>query len=249
MGFRSFMRWWECFTTSTLRSYSSGSPSVSAPPRTPHGRKLTVERPIASRVAGHFIEQDRGCGAARALGEHMGDGAHLRVPMRAVHAQQLAHLLDLLQPLAQAAVRHPLGYCALSPMPFRSFAHFSVSAWINCPNASGVLLLASNPAAASFALTSGRARMRAISPFSFITTSAGVFAGARMPCQSSDAKPGSPGSPTVGTSGKSAERPPPLTAMARSRPAFTNGTADAMLAKENSTCPPTRSAIAGPPPL
>src|SRR5262249_46902509 len=215
----------------------------------PHGRKVPVERAIAFRIAGHVVEQDGGRGAARLLGEHVRDGAHLGVPVRAVYAQELAHLVDLLQPLAQAAIRQPLAYCALIPVPFRSFAHFSVSAWMNCPNHSGVLGLASNPAAASFAFTCGRASTRATSPFSFSTTSGGVFAGARMPCQSSEANPGRPGSAPRRTAGKSAQRRAPPPAMARSRPALTNGTADAMLAKENSTCPPTRSAIAGPPPL
>ena len=38
------------------------------------------------------------------LGQHLGDAAHLGVPMGAVDVQELAHALHLVEPVAQAAV-------------------------------------------------------------------------------------------------------------------------------------------------
>ena len=65
-------------------------------------RELSVEGAEARRIAGHMVEQDRGRGAAALFGQHVGDGAHLDVPMGAVDLAQLAHPLDLSEPAAQA---------------------------------------------------------------------------------------------------------------------------------------------------
>ena len=69
--------------------------------------ELAVQRAEALGVARHLVEQDGRRLAAALFGQHVGDGAHLDVPMGAVDVLQLAHLLDLLQPAAQAAVLHP----------------------------------------------------------------------------------------------------------------------------------------------
>jgi hypothetical protein len=53
----------------------------------------------------------------------------------------------------------------------------------------------------------------------------------------------------VGMSGKSEERFLPVTAIAFSRPAFTNGSAEAVPAKYSSPWPPTVAVIAGTAPL
>ena len=58
-----------------------------------------------------------------------------------------------------------------------------------------------------------------------------------------------PASDIVGTVGSTGERLGAVTASARNLPARTNGIEDGMLAKLPEICPPTRSAIAGPPPL
>src|SRR5437763_13387683 len=70
----------------------------------PDRGEMPVERAEALRVAGHVVEEQRGRRAAALLGEHVRERAHLRVPVRATHARELAHLLDLLEPLAQAAI-------------------------------------------------------------------------------------------------------------------------------------------------
>ena len=76
-----------------------------------HRGELPVQGAVALRVAGHVVEQDGGRGAAALLGEHVGDRAHLDVPMGAVDLAQLAELVDLLEPAAQSAVLHPLPRC------------------------------------------------------------------------------------------------------------------------------------------
>ena len=66
--------------------------------------EVAVERAEALRIAGHLVEQDRRRGAVRLLGQHLGDAAHLGVPVGAVDAEQFAHALHLVEPVAQAAV-------------------------------------------------------------------------------------------------------------------------------------------------
>jgi catechol 2,3-dioxygenase-like lactoylglutathione lyase family enzyme len=66
--------------------------------------KLAVERTITLGIAGHVVEQDRGRQPAVFFGEHVGDGAHLDVPMGAADTLKLAELFDRLQPAAQSAI-------------------------------------------------------------------------------------------------------------------------------------------------
>ena len=73
--------------------------------------ELAVERAKALGIAGHVVEQDRRRGAAALLGQHVGDGAHLDVPVGAVDAHELAQLVHLLEPAAQAAVVRALALC------------------------------------------------------------------------------------------------------------------------------------------
>ncbi len=69
-----------------------------------HRRKMAVQRAIALGVARDFVEQQRRRGAMAVFGQHMGDGAHLGVPARAVDAHEFAHAFDLIDPAAQAAI-------------------------------------------------------------------------------------------------------------------------------------------------
>ena len=66
--------------------------------------EMAVEGAEALGVAGDLVEQDRRRGAVRLLGQHLGDAAHLDVPVGAVDAEQLAHALHLVEPVAQAAI-------------------------------------------------------------------------------------------------------------------------------------------------
>ena len=68
------------------------------------GREVSIEGAETLRVAGNFVEQDGGRGAAAFFREHMGEGAHLDVPMGAVDLQQFAHPADFIEPSAQPAI-------------------------------------------------------------------------------------------------------------------------------------------------
>ena len=68
--------------------------------------ELAVECAIAVRIARHVVEQDGRRLATALLGHHVGDRAHLDVPMGAVDALKFPHLVDLFEPAAQAAILH-----------------------------------------------------------------------------------------------------------------------------------------------
>jgi hypothetical protein len=76
-----------------------------------------------------------------------------------------------------------------------------------------------------------------------------VPAGAKRPIQLITSKPGNPASATVGSSGAAADRVLPITASARSLPAFTCGSTVGIVAKIIVIWPPSRSVIAGALPL
>jgi hypothetical protein len=67
-------------------------------------RELPVKRAITLRVAGYVIEQYRRRSAAALFGEHMGDGAHFDVPMRARYAPEFTEPIDGIDPTAQTAI-------------------------------------------------------------------------------------------------------------------------------------------------
>ncbi len=70
-----------------------------------------------------------------------------------------------------------------------------------------------------------------------------------MPSQVVTSKFGTPASATVGTSGRSATRRPPVTASARSRPSRISGSVVERLSAMKSSWPANRSFSAGPLPL
>ncbi|MNV13921.1 hypothetical protein D3C71_1045850 [compost metagenome] len=82
--------------------------------------------------------------------------------------------------------------------------------------------------------------------FTFCTISGGVPAGANTPNQAATSKPGTPDSAMVGISGANGTRLPVVTASPVSLPARTWGSSGGRLSKMESTCPPKRSATAGP---
>src|SRR3989338_810032 len=68
--------------------------------------ELSVQGPEPLRIARHLVEEYGRRHPFAALGEHLRHRAHLPVPMNAADAQKLAHSIDLLQPIPQAAVGH-----------------------------------------------------------------------------------------------------------------------------------------------
>src|SRR5262249_17557230 len=128
-----------------------------------------------------------------------------------------------------------------------TLAHFSVSSARSLPNSAGVSASGVPPRSAKRASILGSARAAAISLLSLSTIAGGVFLGAPTPSQSPASKPGT-NSLTVGTSGSAGERAAVVTASARSFPLLTCSIDPAIPAKEITTCPPRRSAKAGPAP-
>src|SRR5262245_59451792 len=128
-----------------------------------------------------------------------------------------------------------------------TLAHFCVSSARSLPNSAGVSASAVPPRSAKRALILGSARAVAISLLSLSTIAAGVCLGAPTPSQSPASKPGT-NSLTVGTSGSACERVAAVTASARSFPVLMYSIDPAIPANEIMTCPPRRSANAGPAP-
>ncbi len=95
---------------------------------------------------------------------------------------------------------------------------------------------------------SGCASTRRMSPEILSTTGFGVAAGAKNANHVASSKPGRPDSAIVGRSGASGERVAVVTASPRSLPALMWGSAVGRLSNIRSTCPPSRSVIAGPAP-
>jgi len=60
--------------------------------------EVPVERAVPGRVTGNVVEKDRGSLVAAALREHLGERAHLAVPVGPVHGEQLAETIDLFEP-------------------------------------------------------------------------------------------------------------------------------------------------------
>jgi hypothetical protein len=69
-----------------------------------------------------------------------------------------------------------------------------------------------------------------------------------MPIQLMELKPGATDSASVGTSGSAPTRLSPVTASARSLPAFKWPLASSTVMKDSCTWPAIRSLMAGPPP-
>ncbi|KAG0917341.1 hypothetical protein G6F32_016461 [Rhizopus arrhizus] len=82
--------------------------------------------------------------------------------------------------------------------------------------------------------------------FTFSTISGGVPAGAKRPNQAATSKPSTPDSAMVGISGAKGTRAAVVTARPVSLPARTCGSSGGRLSKMESTCPPSKSATAGP---
>jgi hypothetical protein len=70
----------------------------------PDRREVPIHRPETFGITRDVVEQDRRRITSALLGEHVRDRAHLGVPVRTVHAHQLAHALDAFDPASQIAV-------------------------------------------------------------------------------------------------------------------------------------------------
>jgi hypothetical protein len=75
-------------------------------------REMAIEGAKTLGIAGYLVEQDRRRSAAAFLGQHVGDGAHLDIPVGAVDVKEFSHALHFFEPAAQAvAVVHALIVC------------------------------------------------------------------------------------------------------------------------------------------
>src|SRR5262245_4574945 len=128
-----------------------------------------------------------------------------------------------------------------------TLAHFSVSSAMSLPKSAGEPGSTAPPRSASRTLIMGSARAALTSLLSLSTISAGVPFGAPNPNHWLVSKPGR-NSLTVGMSGSISQRVALVTANARSFPALMYPTESAGPVNMTCTCPPIRSAVAGPPP-
>src|SRR4051812_39883153 len=65
---------------------------------------MAVKRAETFGIARYLVEQDRRRIATAFLSQHLGDRAHLGVPMRAVDSHQFIHFFDAVDPPSQVAV-------------------------------------------------------------------------------------------------------------------------------------------------
>src|SRR5262245_27691929 len=121
-----------------------------------------------------------------------------------------------------------------------TLAHFSMSFAMSVPNSAGVPASDMPPKSTNLALILGSANPTLISLLSLLTISGGTPLGAARPNQSLDSYPGR-NSPMVGVLGSDSERVFVVTASPYNRPALTNSIDDAKVAKDNCTCPPSKS--------
>src|SRR5205814_45952 len=93
-----------------------------------------------------------------------------------------------------------------APDAAMTFSHLSISLLMNAENSSGVIGMGSEPSARIRSATAGSFKTVVKAALSFAITSGGVPAGATIPNQPFDSKPGSPDSAIVGISGRRENR-------------------------------------------
>src|SRR6516225_463987 len=162
------------------------------------------------------------------------------VPLLGVKRALLSHC-------GMSAPDRMVHYSALIPAARITLPHFSVSSVISLPYSAGEPDSGVPPMSASRVLIVASARPALISRLSRSMISAGVPFGAAMPNHELASKPGT-NSATVGMSGSASERLIVHTANGRSRSARIYAIDAVMVANPTWTCPPIRSAIAGPSP-
>jgi len=125
--------------------------------------------------------------------------------------------------LADARTARAARYSALMPASRMMAPHRACSVRTTAANVSGESPTTSPPCAANHSRASGDRNARTSSALSLATMSLGVAAGAATPIHALYSYPARPDSANVGTSGAAATRCLPVTARARSFPAFTCG--------------------------
>src|SRR5437588_33482 len=172
-----------------------------------------------------------------------------------VDAEHEAKLLRLpLDRLDEASSPAPetddrrVDHCGSIPALRISRVHLAISCLMNAANSSGARGAGSRPSPASFALTSGLARLADTTSCTFATTGFGVLAGATRPYQMRVSKPGKV-SAIAGSSGASGVRCGEVTARPFIFPPRTCGTPTAKPPSGKSTWPRTRSVMASGTPL
>src|SRR6266550_9034730 len=143
----------------------------------------------------------------------------------------------------------PFDQSGLMPPDLMTRDHSSVCDAMNAAKSSGVLGVTMTPSSASLFPTAGLASALLISMLSCRTISGGVLTGDAKPHQTDDSQPERPASATVGTSGNNGTRFSLATASARSLPARTCAITSTGLIGMNAMRSPSKSVIAGAPPL
>src|SRR4051812_47666482 len=126
---------------------------------------------------------------------------------------------------------------ALAPDSRTALDHLVTSVRRKAANSPAVFAFHSRPSCASFSCTSAAESARLISELSRFTSSEDMPAGAKNAVQVRSSKPEKPCSFTLGTSGSAGERCALVTAMARTRPAFTCAPAGRMGGLRNCLLP------------
>src|SRR5690606_23292066 len=139
-------------------------------------------------------------------------------------------------------------HSTLAPDCFTTSAHLSTSPCTNCAN-SGVALGAfglTTPRWSNTLRTASLANALLTATFICCTMAGSVAAGANRPNHDCTEKSGMQDSASVGISGAEGDRSDVVTPRARSLPACALGSTVGILSKIESTCPPSRSVMAGP---
>src|SRR4029077_2702529 len=214
-----------------------------------HERARLFERVADLLSAGHLAH----AGLPRAIGqddEVAGEERRVRageVQQHAVAARDRddAHLPDQWGDHGRAA---PAQSAVIFPTSITRFQRAN-SAACNFANSSGASATISKPCATSFGFTASSLSAATSAACSFDLISGGSPFGPATACQDVTTTPLTPASAMVGTCGSSCVRRSEVTPRARSLPALMCWTTALMFWNEASTCPPSRSLIAGAPPL
>ena len=126
-----------------------------------------------------------------------------------------------------------------------TFVHLSISRTMKAENSSGVCGIGSAPSARMRSTTDGSFSSATNAALSRAITAGGVFAGAMMPNQPMDSKPGRPCSANVGTSFSRGNRAVDDIAIALILPLSIAATADGGSTIPSATWPPIRSVTTG----
>src|SRR5712671_2388781 len=204
-----------------------------------HRARLSVERAAPHRRP-KACRRDRH-GAAHAVRDRDRGGAGRSRADRPVRAWKLTHRTHGRRELFRSS------HSGLMLAARITLAHFSVSAAISLPKSAGEPGKTSAPSSENCALSLASARPALVSLLRLSIIAESVFLGATTPYHVLASYPGTC-SPMVGRSGSASKRCAEVRAKARNVPARTYSIPAGAGMNTACTCPPIKSAMAGPPP-